>query len=327
MERVEAMCASFSECYGLAIRATADHAIELDPVEASEFRKSLDTLAASVKSLGAAEAVHQAQGSFETALRGYRDQAHARIDHLRKEVEASAAVVAAFAASIASHGTDHQAQMDAELERLRKMMAWDDLPQIRRGLQGAISGISEAVAHMQRSNQMTIAQLRDEIRTLHHRMGASRRAAATDTVTGEWNRQKSEQRMRDLLKENEAFRVLLISVTNFKRVEGRFSADALEGVLKELIRRLREIVGTEPPIGRWAENEFLVLLDLDPARAMALSREASSKLSVAYTLPDGLGLRPVQLEVATGLVERGAGADGEAFLKKLEQLSAALVSA
>jgi GGDEF domain-containing protein len=327
MERLEALCASFSECYGLAIRAAADYAVELDPEEASELRESLQTLAAGVKSLDAHQTVHQVQGTFETALRGYRDQAQTRIHHLRKELEASAAAVAAFAGSIASHGSDHQTQMDAELERLRKMMAWDDLPQIRRGLQGAISGIAEAVAHMQRSNQMTIAQLRDEIRTLHHSMGASRRAAAIDTATGEWNRQKSEQRMQDLLKEHEAFRVLLISVTNFKRVEGRFSADVLEATLKELIRRLREVVGSDPPIGRWAENEFLVLLDLDPARAMALSREASVKLSAAYTLPDGLGLRPVQLEVATGLVERAAGADGEAFLKKLEQLSAALVSA
>jgi GGDEF domain-containing protein len=280
-----------------------------------------------VKSLGVTQTVHQAQGSFETALHGYRDQAQTRIDRLRKEVESSAAAIAAFAGNIASHGDNHQVQMDAELERLRTILRWDDLAEIRRGLEGAISGISEAVAHMQRSNQMTIAQLQDEIRTLHHSMGARRRAAATDTVTGEWNRQKSEQRMQDLLKEHEAFRVLLISVTNFKRVEGRFSAEVLEAALKELTRRLREIVGAEPPIGRWAENEFLVLLDLDPAGAMALSREASLKLSAAYTFPDGLGLRPVRLEVATGLVERAAGADSEVFLKKLEQLSAALVSA
>ena len=95
--------------------------------------------------------------------------------------------------------------------------------------------------------------------------------------------------------------------------------------MKELIRRLRELVGAEPPIGRWSENEFLVLLDLDPASAMALSRETSAKLSAVYILPEKVCLKPIQLEVATGLVERAAGVDGEAFLKKLEQLSAELV--
>jgi GGDEF domain-containing protein len=325
MDRIEALRGLFSECYRRAIRAAAEHAIELDAREASDFRESLEALAARVQAADTSEPVLQVQDSFQMALRGYRDLTQTRIDRLRSEVAASAAAVAAFAGTIALHGDDHQVHMDAELERLRKMVAWDDLAEIRRGIQGVITGISEAVAHMQRSNQMTIAQLRDEIRILHQSMEAKRRAAATDVATGAWTRQKSGHRMRELLKEDEAFRVLLISVTNFKRVEGRFLAGAVENVLKELTSRLREIVGAEPPIGRWTENEFLVLLDLDAAGAMALSRDASLKLSADYSLPDGLGLKPVHLEVASGLVERAAGSDGEAFLKRLDQLSAALV--
>jgi GGDEF domain-containing protein len=310
----------------MAIHAAAEYAVELDPHEASSFRESLEALEARAKSMEAPESLGNVQDSFRNALRSYHGQAQTRIDRLRKEVQASASAVAAFAGTLASHGAGHQAHMDAELDRLRTMLDWDDLPQIRHGIQSVATGIADAVAHIQRANQMTIAQLRDEIRTLHHNMGASRRAAATDAATGEWNRQKSERRMHELLKESEAFRVLLISVTNLKRVEGRFPAIAVEGALKELIGRLREIVGAEPPIGRWSENEFLVLLDLDPASAMALSRQTSAKLSAAYILPDKVCLKPIQLEVVTGLVERAAGADREAFLKELEQLSAALVS-
>ena len=204
------------------------------------------------------------------------------------------------------------------------MTASENLSEVRSGIHGVISRLLDAIAQMQRSSQMTIAQLRDEIRMLHHNIESKRRAAVTDAATGAWNRQKSEHRMRDLLKEHEAFRVLLISVTNFKRVEGLFSAAVAEGALKELTRRLREIIGADPPIGRWAEHEFIVLLDLDPAAAMALCRETSLKLSATYTLPDRLSQQPVQLEVTTGLIERAAGADGEAFLEKLAQLSVEL---
>jgi GGDEF domain-containing protein len=326
MERLEALRAAFSESYGLAIRAAAEYAIELDPREASDFRDSLKTLAAQVKSADASEPVRQVEDSFRMALRSYHERAQARIDRLRKDVDAGAAAVAAFAGTVASHGADHQAQVNTELAQLREMTAWEELPEIRRGLHSAIFGITEAVEQMQRSTQMTIAQLRDEIHTLHHSMESTRRAAATDLATGAWNRQKSEHRIHDLLKENEAFRVLLISVTNLKQVEERFSPAVAEGALKQLTLHLRDIVGVDPPIGRWAENEFVVLLDLDPASAMALSREASLKLSAAYTLPGSLCSMPIQLEVATGLIERAGGTDDQEFLKKLEQLSAALVS-
>jgi diguanylate cyclase (GGDEF)-like protein len=324
LEHLEEQRTVLADSYRRAIRTAGEYAIELDAQETSAFRERLETLAAELESAGASQDLRRAQGAFRSALRDYRDQSKTRIDHLRREVDAGAAAVAAFAGTLASHGADHQAQMDTELGHLRKISAWDDLAEIRSGIQGVISGISDAVAQMQRSNQMTIAQLRDEIRTLHQSMEARRRAAATDTATGAWNRQKCEHRMRDLLKEDEAFCVLLIAVNNFKRLEGRYSPRVAEGVLKEFTNRLRGVVGAEPPLGRWTDHEFLVMLDLDPSSAIALSREVSSTLSAAYALPDGLSSKPIPLEVATGLVERPAGSDGEAFLKKLDQLSAAL---
>jgi GGDEF domain-containing protein len=324
LERLEEQRTSLADGYRRAIRAAGEYAIELDAQETSAYRERLETLAAELESAGASQDVRRAQGAFRSALRDYRDQSATRIDHLRREVEAGAAAVAAFAGTLASHGADHQAQMDTELGHLRNITGLDNLPEIRRGIQGVISGISNAIVQMQRSNQMTIAQLRDEIRTLHHSMEAPRRAAASDTATGAWNRQKCEHRMRELLKENEAFCVLLISVINFKRLEARYSTQVVEGALKAFTDRLRGVVGAEPPVGRWTDHEFLVVLDLDPSGTIALSRELTSTLSTPYALLDGLSSKPIPLEVATGLVERPAGSDGEAFLKKLDQLSAAL---
>jgi GGDEF domain-containing protein len=326
LERVESQRDSFAESFRTAILDSAECAIELDSKEARNFRECLQKLAAALKSASESASVEQVQGNFRGALHSYRDQAQSRIEHLRKEVEAGAAAVANFAGSIASNGSDHQAQMNAELEQLRRIGGWDDLAQIRLSLQGVISGIGEAMVQMQRANQMNIAQLRDEIRTLHHSLDSRRRVAATDAATGAWNRQKSAHRMQELLREDEAFRVLLISVTNFKRLEGRYTASAVETALKELTRRLREVVGAEPPIGRWSQNELLVILDVDAAGAMALSRESSLRLSGAYPHPGESALKPIQLEVATGLVERAPGGDGTAFLKKLDQLSSALAA-
>lgn len=326
LERVESLRDAFAESFRTAILDSAEYAIELDSEETRNFQERLEKLAAALKLARESESVQQVKGNFRGALDSYHDQAQSRIEHLRQEVEAAAAAVASFAGTIASNGSDHQAHMNAELDQLRRITGWDDLAEIRLGLQGVISGISDALAQMQRANQMTIAQLRDEIRTLHHSLDTRRRVAATDPCTGAWNREKSAHRMQELLRENEAFRVLLISVTNFKRLEGRYTAAAVESALKDLTRRLREVVGADPPIGRWSQNELLVILDVDASGAMALSRELSLRLPGGYPHPDGPALKPIQLEVATGLVERAPGGDGAAFLKKLDQLSAALAA-
>ena len=172
MERVESLRATLFASYRLAIRAAAEYAIELDPQEAWGFAGNLEMLAARLAPADESDSIRQVQDSFEDALRVYQQQAQARVDHLRKEVEAGAAAVATFAGAIASNGSDYQAQMDTELGRLRGMTKSDDLPAIHHGIENVIAGIGDALEHMQRANQMTIAQLRDEIRTLHYSMEA-----------------------------------------------------------------------------------------------------------------------------------------------------------
>ena len=105
---------------------------------------------------------------------------------------------------------------------------------------------------------------------LHQEMDAERRALITDQSTGAWNRQKIDRRMEELMKMNEPFCALLVSVRNFKRIEERYPRRVVEGALKAMVQRLRAIVGNDAAIGRWDEQRFLVILDLDQSAAMAL---------------------------------------------------------
>jgi len=324
LERLEALNSSTAAAYKMAIRSVAQYTVELDAGEAAAFRVRLLSLAELYDAAAAADDVGRVQSSFRGELREYRDQTKLRIERLRKEVEAGAAAMAAFAGTIASNSADHGAQMRGELEHLRKVREWSDLGEIRRGIDGVIQGIGETLQQMERANQMAILQLKDEIRMLHQDLESRRRAAITDSATGAWNRNKSEERLQELLRQSEPFVLLLVSVTNLCRLRGRFPQRVVDGVLNAMVKRLRGIAGDDAPVGRWSERDFIALLDADPAQAMALSREISANLSSTYSVQDAGVARTISIEVATGTVERPAGFESEAFLKRVNQLSATL---
>jgi GGDEF domain-containing protein len=328
MERLEAQLSATSEAYALAIRSVAQYAIELNAGEAAEFRKRLEALAEnwdSARGDGCApNRVPAIQASFRGELREYHEQATSRVDRLRRELESAQAAMAALAGNIHSSSADYSKEMKHELAHLEKIASWNDVAEIRRGIKGVVSSLSEKLDQMQRATEMAILQFQDEIRLLHQDLDAKRRALITDPSTGAWNRQKSEERLLELLNERESFLVLLVSVKNFNRLQSRFPRRVLEGALKALVKRLRAITGDDASIGRRNDGEFVAILDVDPTAAITISREAAVALSTTYAVQDAGASTPLAFEVGTGIVERPSGMPPAAFIRKLDQLSSAL---
>lgn len=319
MDRLESLNRATAEAYQFAIQSSAEYAVELDAQDASAFRRNLETLARQFAISREPGQIRKVQSSFRGELRQYQETSSARIEALRAQIKAGAAAMEALAGSLAESEEGHGTQLRNELEHLRKISEWTNLQEIRRGILGVISGFSEALDRMRKANQMAILQLQDEIRLLHQEREASCRAASTDVVTGSWNREKGAERLENLLGRDDPFAVLLISIRNLPRLEGRVAPRVIDAALRAMVRRLRGL--TIDPVSRRSEAELMVFLDGDPSAGTALSREAASKLSEIYAIQDaGESLR-VTLEVATGVVERAAGMEAAAFLKKLDQLS------
>ncbi len=177
---------------------------------------------------------------------------------------------------------------------------------------------------MQRSNQLVIAQLQDEIRVLHQQFEQERKALFTDRASGAWNRPKIDIHLDNLLRQNQPFCTLLVWVRNLKRIEGQNSRTVLEGTLKALTVRFRAITGEEAVIGRWTEDQFVAILDIPPGRAIPLSAEATRKLSGGYAVQENGLSHTVAVQATAGVIDRHPGSDSALFRKKLEQLAGAI---
>jgi GGDEF domain-containing protein len=91
-----------------------------------------------------------------------------------------------------------------------------------------------------------------------------------------------------------------------------------------MVKRLRELVGTDASIGRWGEEEFAVILELVPSTAVALSTEMAQTLSTRYSVQENGVSQSLTLRIATALVDRAPGGDPDRFREKLQSLSAAM---
>ncbi len=182
--------------------------------------------------------------------------------------------------------------MLSEIGRLETSAHGGDIQEIRVAVGKAVIGIEASVMQIQRGNQVVIAQLRDEIRTLHQQFEQERKALYTDRASGAWNRSKIDTHLDNMLRQNQPFSLLLVSVRNFKRLESQYSCTVVEGTLKALINRFAALTGEESIVGRWTEDQFLAVLDIQPGHGISLSAEATRKLSGSYSVQEnGLAKR------------------------------------
>ena len=327
LDRRESLSSAVLDCYALAIHSSAHYAVEVDPSLAVEFRSHLDVLEKQSRAVLTGDELRAVQSSFRGELREYRDKSDAQLKKMRKEIEDATAAMLVFADTVASNGADHEEEVRAQLRSLETTARSNSMNEIRSGIGAAVAGIETSVHQIQRGNQLVIAQLQDEIRALHQQIEVERRALYTDRASGAWNRQKIDVHLDNLLRQNQPFCLLLLSIRNYKRIETQYSRTVVEGTLKALISRFAAMIGDEPVIGRWTEDQFVAVLDLPVGDAIQVSSQSTRKLSGGYAVQENGLSQTVTIQAATGIIERPAGADSPAFHRKLEQLAGAISGA
>lgn len=324
LERLAELYHAAMQCYKLALRSVSQYALDLDSDEAALFRRHLQVIEEQWSAASGPDGMEAAQASLRGELREYRDQLNRRLGYLRQQVDAGAQAMATFAAGVAANDADHEHNLKNHLDHLGEASQGADLGQMRHAIQKAVSEIHASMDQIRRRNSLVIANLQDEIRMLHQEFQSERRVLFTDPGSGAWTRQKIEGRVEELFRQEGPFCVLLIAVHNLKRLEQRHSQAVVDGALKAMIKRLHGLLGSETLVGRWDKQEFAAILADQAPGAISLSREATRKLSGTYSIQENGIAQEVTIQVATGVIDRGAAIDPGMFRKKLGQLASAL---
>jgi GGDEF domain-containing protein len=327
LDRLEETGKAAKAGYTNAVWATAQYTVELDAADTKRFREHLEQIRAEVEKAASPEDWRSIQASFRGELRQHRDDSLKQLTHLRAELKAAADTMHAFMNSIAVSGADHEEDLQEALRRLDAAAQSDNLAAIRSAINEATQAIGASVERMQRSHQIVIAQLQDEIRLLHQQMENNRRALLIDDSTGVWNRQKLDSAMDALSADDEPFCLLVVRIRALTRPDQGHSPGVIEAAVKALLQRLSTMLGDDAILGRWDTDTFAAILKTDAETAAPLSRDVAQKLSGVYPVQENGVSRSIELQAVAGVLERGPGAEGPALQQKLVQLSAALSNA
>jgi len=160
------------------------------------------------------------------------------------------------------------------------------------------------------------AQLLEAQEALRHQAthdpltGLGNRAAVLDTLDRELARGFRESRPVGLL---------VIDVDHFKRVNDTHGHPAGDGVLREVGRRLSEVLRPYDTLGRYGGEEFLVILpDCDPGSMRRLAERLRHAIrDTAVDLPDGL--IPVTISLGGACSDPATPGDASALLRTADQ--------
>lgn len=128
------------------------------------------------------------------------------------------------------------------------------------------------------------------------------RIAATDVLTGLYNRRYAEVYLADVLHRagegGRGFTVMMADIDHFKAVNDTFGHGAGDGVLKEVSRRIRDNLRAVDLVSRHGGEEFLVILpEIDGVEAeMAAERLRKAVAGTPVPLETG-----VQIEVTVSI--------------------------
>jgi GGDEF domain-containing protein len=324
MERLEELKLTLARCYALALKASGEYAVELDPPSTEHFRQRLQALEQEFAQASATEQFNATQASWREAMRNYRDQAREQMSVMRKDLHNAAAAMKVFAESVTTSGDEHEQQLRQEVGRLEAVAASDDIEKIRGGIVSSTGTIVRACSQLRRSHQVVVTQLQDEIRTLHQAMDHERSRTDRDHASGAWSRQKLSERIASLLRANEPFCILFVSAKNLRRLERQHSPVVITDALRGLVQQFDGALGGESMIGRWSQDLFAAILEMDPSVAMALSTEINKRLSVSYPVWTSGVAQLLTIETSTGIVDRRRDSDSVKFYRKLEQMAEAM---
>jgi len=326
LDRLEEFQRTAVNCYSQALRSSGQHAIELDAAQAAHFRSQLQALRDKLESDADARQLESVQSGFDAELKDYWAKTGAQIQRMRKDIQAAAAAVEAFAGSVNESEILLESGLKRELEQLKQSATSDDIREIRSAIETTTAKIAKSVDQMRTSNQLAIAQLKDEIRLLHQEVRAARAKVEAAPENRQVDNRAVSGRIAELMRQNKSFSVLLVVVRNFDGLQNCHSDSVISSAVGNFQARFEGMLPSSAMVGRWAKDQFAAILGTAPANAMEMSSEVVHKLSAPFVESEQGASRSVVFMPRAGVIEFRPGSDPAKFQAKLKQLADTLAA-
>lgn len=274
---------------------------EACPALGQGLKQSLDKLADELPPDASREAVEAAQGHVQERLQdwGHRTAAHYR--EKTAEVKELLIVMAQTAESVGERDQRCAGQISEVTKRLKTIASLEDLTEIRASVERSAADLKTSVDRMAEEGKRAVAQLKAEVSSYQVKLEEAEQLASRDALTGLRNRTWLEKLLERRIHEGAPLSVAIVDIDDFKRVNDEYGHLAGDELLKQFAGELKSASRKGDVIGRWGGDEFILMLECDPATAETQIERLRVWVCGNYTVQGARGTTKVKVEASIGL--------------------------
>jgi GGDEF domain-containing protein len=303
------------KCYIAAIQNIAHYAVEMDAEITGPYVKYLAGLAAEIQA-APSQALPESRSTLRGLLRDYRDKAAQFLGSLRQQLEGTAKALQETVEALAQSDGDHSTRLRDTLKGVREAAATPEGAPLRAVLTAAVDSIEGDLAQMRRQHQFTMAQLQTEVRILHQRVESLQNAAAMDQASKFSSRRSIEEYVESL--PPAGFMVLILKAHGLAQARAKYGVSIADELVATFARRMRNCVPKDAVIGRWNEQDFLVVLPVSQGKEKTAPQAVSNHLSMPYACMMAGKVVRISLEVSAEVLPAAEDPPGS-MLKCVEK--------
>jgi diguanylate cyclase (GGDEF)-like protein len=297
--------------WNASLRSLELHAIELEPEVTKQFRGEVRYLRAKIAPGIQSSYLPSAAKSLDDILKRYRDRSAAFLEKREKGTREILAALTQAAQSFTRSNSEHAGRLTTVTDQLHKVAESRNLEDIRSSLARELRTLSATVSEMWQENQKSLADLQSQVARFETKLAQAEHLAYTDALTGLVNRRGAEGRLQERVALDKPFCIMVLDVNNFKYINDKFGHMCGDQVLRAVGRLLERFVGGGGTVCRWGGDEFLAMVDLDPARCGDLASRIRAELSQHYAVVSPEKKVPVFTSVTIGLAAFRFGESAE----------------
>lgn len=301
------------------LESIKQYVIETDKASAKQFRnyigQTLDLMRAS-HDAPTAEAAEEWTANVRGVLRDHRDHVTRYIERMRGDLSITAQTLNEMMQAVQEGGSENRLQ--DEINRLQSAVHSNSLIEIRTGVQRSLESLSGCVEQLRREKDSVIAQLKDEIRTLHRAAEQTRYVALGDAATGVYKREEFVKLVRREIVAGRAIGVVHIWVRNLQEMSGSHSPSIIDQLLAAFCKRVRNSIPAETTLSRWTSDVFCIILPA--ALTQQVAAEVLGSCAGQYSCMQEGASRTLYIQVQTTCAYSRSNEDPDDFVQKLESL-------
>ncbi|MBX9601527.1 MAG: diguanylate cyclase [Bryobacteraceae bacterium] len=319
IERQQELQRSTLECCRALVKIAGETAVEVEKGGPAGLRKQTQSVASLLRD-PEVEQLELAREQFQFHLRRYQRSAEAAVARLRGDLGAAVEALLAASDHLTHHSGETADRLGSELKNLRELATRDTVEELRQGIHASAASIASCVDEIRHKSRMEVAAMRDEIRVLQVRLDTLQREALSDSASGSASRSAIERSLLETARGPAPLSLALVAIRNWKRLEARYGQYRRDEQLARFVEAMRAVFGRTALLGRWTDDEFLVLLPTVHANPAALQHELTHRIEASRHSD------PISFEIAMAFLDQIAGETPDQVLIRVGSLQRSLAT-